>query len=90
MPSYDDPGSSSNVEPGPPGGSAPSDFQTVVGHALVDPEFRDRLINSSTRGEAVKSVTGREMSEDLSTAIDDALASLNNLANQFGDYKAAT
>lgn len=67
-----------------------SDFQTVVGHALVDANFRAMLRTGSSRGDAVKGITGRDMTPELSAAIDEAWDAIDRVAAQFGDVKAAT
>ena len=66
-----------------------SAFRTLIGHALVDANFRSQLKDANKRGDAMRSM-GIEPTPEIERALDDAMASVDRLAQQFGDVQAAT
>ena len=63
-------------------------FHALVGRALVDASFRDTL-RSSDRRQAMIDI-GVEPTPEIEQALDEAIKTVDNLAQQFGDVQAAT
>ena len=70
------------------GGSQAKAFHTLVGRALVDAKFREQL-RSGDRRQAMSDV-GLEPTPELERALDEAMNTVDNLAQQFGEVQAAT
>jgi hypothetical protein len=69
-----------------------SKFHAVVGRAIADPDFRARLTNESrtTRAGALEEVTGEPPSDDVLDRLDEAVKSLDALAEAFEPIKVAS
>ena len=63
-------------------------FYSLVGRALVDPDFRQQLRGGDSSA-ALKSV-GIEPTPELVSALGQAMGEVDRLSSQFGDIKAAT
>ncbi len=63
-------------------------FHALVGRALVDASFRDRLA-SGDRALAMNEL-GVQSTPEIERALDEAMKSIDNLAAQFGDVQAAS
>jgi hypothetical protein len=64
-------------------------FHALLGRALTDHDFRDALLDPSTRVEALESM-GIEATHDVLHAVDDAVEALTRLATDetLGDVNA--
>lgn len=71
------------------GGDQSSAFHALVGRALVDAEFRHQLRDASQRDTVLRSI-GIEPTSEMTTALESAMNTVDELANYFGDVKAAT
>jgi hypothetical protein len=68
-------------------GSGP--FHTLVGKALIDPEYRERLQNPDTQAEALKEAGIHNPSDVQIQALKNAIAAVSTLSGSFGDEVGA-
>ena len=61
------------------GSSGGSNFHKLLGRALVDNDFYDRLRNTETRADALFEM-GIEPTEEVLGAVEEAMAAIDNLA----------
>ena len=66
-----------------------ADFHSVLGRALIDPSFREALMDKERQAEALKSM-GVEPTRETLDALNDSLEALSRLASSFGGPRAAT
>ena len=69
--------------------SGKADFHAVLGRALIDPGFREQLMDRERQVEALKAM-GVDPTEEVLQALNDAMAALGRLADSFGGPRAAT
>jgi hypothetical protein len=67
--------------------SKPSEdpFHAMLGKALVDLDYRDRLLDPTTRADALKEIGVADPSEDQLTAVENAKTALQTLSGSFGE-----
>jgi hypothetical protein len=63
-------------------------FYSLVGRALVDPDFRQQLHGGDPS--AALKLVGIEPTPELVSALGQAMGEVDRLSSQFGDIKAAT
>jgi hypothetical protein len=65
-----------------------NDFYAILGRALVDPGFRERLRDDKDRTNALSDI-GIELNDEQLQQLDENLDAVDNLAEQFGANRAA-
>ena len=65
-----------------------NDFYAILGRALVDPGFRERLRDDDGRTEALSEI-GIELNDEQLRLLDDNIDSVDELAKQFGANRVA-
>jgi hypothetical protein len=68
-----------------------SDFQKVLGHALLHTEFRDAITSqdADTQRAALEGIGIADASDELLTALNNAVDALDDLSNAFDPIKHA-
>ncbi|CAN5575828.1 hypothetical protein BH23CHL8_BH23CHL8_00850 [soil metagenome] len=69
--------------------SGKADFHAVLGRALIDPGFREQLMDSEHQVDALKAM-GVDPTDEVLQALNEALDALGRLADSFGGPRAAT
>ncbi len=64
---------------------ASDQFNELLGRALIDDDFRKRLLNAKTRLAAVKEITGKAPTKVQTEALDKAIDALQDLHGSFGE-----
>jgi hypothetical protein len=67
--------------------SKPSEdpFHAMLGKALVDLEYRGRLLNPETRADALKEIGVADPNEEQLQAVENAKTALQSLYGSFGE-----
>jgi hypothetical protein len=60
-------------------------FYAMLGKALVDPEYQGRLLDETTRADALKELGIEHPTEDQLRGVGNAKTALETLRNVFGD-----
>ena len=66
-----------------------ADLHAILGRALIDHTFRDRLIDPSTQKEALEEM-GVRPTDEMLRALNASIDSLSSLTATFGAKQAAT
>jgi hypothetical protein len=69
--------------------SSNPDFYSLVGRALVDPEFREMIKDPERRKDALYAM-GIDPSDEVIAAMDDATKAIDDLSSAFGGVHAAS
>lgn len=78
--------SKSSASPAPAGSSkAPDRFHMLIGRALVDEEYRAKLLDPSTRAAALKDIGIARPTKNQLTAVENAITALRTMNGTFGE-----
>jgi hypothetical protein len=69
--------------------SSNPDFYSLVGRALVDPDFREMVKDPDRRKDALYAM-GIEPSDKAMAAMDNAITAIEDLSSAFGNVNAAS
>ena len=69
--------------------SGKADFHAVLGRALIEPGFREQLLDTERQAAAL-SAMGVDPTAEVLEALNESLAALQRLADSFGGPRAAT
>ena len=69
--------------------SSNPDFYSLIGRALVDPEFREMIVDPARRKDALYAMN-IEPSDEATAAMEKAVKAIDDLSSAFGGAQAAS